>query len=54
MKKLKYLGRLLGEISAYAWKRKVWWLVPLVLILIVFSLLISVGQFSVPFLYTLF
>ncbi|MDH3327701.1 MAG: DUF5989 family protein [Desulfobulbaceae bacterium] len=54
MRKLKYLGRLLGEMCGYSWKHKVWWLVPLVLILIVFAFLISVGQISAPFLYTLF
>ena len=54
MIKLRYLGRLLGDIFGYAWKYKTWWLIPLVLVLIVFGLLIAVGQNSIPFLYTLF
>lgn len=54
MKKLKYLGRLMGEIWGYAWKHSAWWLIPLVLILIVFALLIGVVQNSIPWMYTLF
>ena len=54
MRKLKYLGRLFRDLSGYAWRHKVWWVVPLVLVLLVFAWLISIGQISVPFLYTFF
>lgn len=54
MRKLKHLGKLLSELCSYSWKHKVWWIVPLVLVLVIFAFLISVGQVSAPFIYTLF
>ena len=54
MRTVKYMGRLFGELFAYAWQNKAWWLIPLVLILVVFGVLIAIGQTSVPFIYTLF
>lgn len=50
----KYLGRLLKEIAGYAREHKAWWLIPLVLILILFSLMILAGKgVTLPFIYTL-
>jgi hypothetical protein len=47
---------ILGELLAYLWKRKLWWLLPMVVALILFALLLAFAQGSavVPFIYTLF
>jgi hypothetical protein len=52
--KLRYFGRLLGEVWGFAWENKAWWLVPTVLVLLVLGLLIFTGQAAAPFIYTLF
>jgi hypothetical protein len=52
--KLRYLGRLLGEVWAFAWHNKAWWLIPTFLILLVLGFLIVSGQTVAPFIYTLF
>ncbi len=47
---------ILGELLAFLWKRKLYWMIPLVVTLLVFALLIIVGS-SGPagaFIYTLF
>ena len=46
---------LLGEFFAMMKENKKWWLVPIVLILLVFGLLIILGATgAAPFIYTLF
>ncbi len=59
MKILKSIGSRLGvvgEMFTYLWKRKLWWLMPMVFILVVFGLLMVFAQASgiAPFIYTLF
>ncbi len=55
MRAFKYLGRLLKESAGYASENKAWWMVPLILVLLLFGLLILVMQgASLPFIYTLF
>jgi hypothetical protein len=54
MRRLGHLGRLLGEIWAFAWQNKAWWLVPLVVVLLIVGALIATGQVAAPFIYTLF
>ncbi len=46
----------LGELLAFLWKRKLYWMLPMVITLIVFALLILIGGSSPlsPFIYTLF
>ena len=46
----------LGELLAFLWKRKLYWMLPMVITLIVFALLIVVGGSTPlsPFIYTLF
>ena len=46
----------LGELLAFLWKRKLYWMLPMVITLIVFAVLIAVGGSSPlsPFIYTLF
>jgi drug/metabolite transporter superfamily protein YnfA len=53
-----FISRLgiLGELLFFLWKRKLWWLIPMVIILVLFGLLLVLTQSSVvaPFIYTLF
>ena len=45
-----------GEILTFLWKRKLWWLIPMVVILLIFGLLLVFANASgvAPFIYTLF
>jgi hypothetical protein len=45
-----------GEILVFLWRRKLWWLIPMVTVLILFGLLLVFAQASAvaPFIYTLF
>ncbi|MGD0945912.1 MAG: DUF5989 family protein [Candidatus Binatia bacterium] len=45
-----------GELMAFLWQRKLWWLIPMVLVLLVFGGLMVTAQSSAlgPFIYTLF
>jgi hypothetical protein len=45
-----------GLMLAYLWKRKLWWLMPIVTVLLLFGLLIVFAQATAvgPFIYTLF
>lgn len=54
MRFLKYLGRLLKEFAGFAWHNKVWWIMPVVLVLLLMAMLIVLGQTTAPFIYTLF
>ena len=46
----------LGELLGFLWKRKLYWLIPMILTLLVFALLIILGSAGgiAPFVYTLF
>lgn len=46
----------LGELLAFLWKRKLYWMLPMVITLLVFALLIMLGSASPAgaFVYTLF
>ena len=45
-----------GELLGFLWQRKLWWLIPMVLVLLLFALLIVFASTSGigPFIYTLF
>ena len=45
-----------GELMSYLWRRKLWWMLPMVTVLVIFGILIVVGTTSGvgPFIYTLF
>ncbi|MFA4855697.1 MAG: DUF5989 family protein [archaeon] len=51
--KMAYLAKEMGN---FVWKKKLWWLAPIVIMLIIVSLLIIFSQSSVlsPFVYALF
>ncbi len=47
---------IMGELLRFLWARKLWWLIPMILALLVFGVLIILGASGVlsPFIYTLF
>lgn len=54
MGKLQHVGALFNELWQFARQNKAWWIIPTVLVLLVFSILIFTGQSVAPFIYTLF
>lgn len=54
MRRLGYLGSLLGEIIQFARQNKVYWIVPFILVLGLVVLLVVTSQSAAPFIYTLF
>lgn len=53
-----FFGRLgvLGELLQFLWERKLYWLVPMIIVLLIFGALIvfSSNPATQPFIYTLF
>lgn len=47
---------ILGELLRFLWKRKLWWLIPMIVVLVLFAVMLVFAQGSVvaPFIYTLF
>ncbi len=47
---------IMNELMAFLWERKLWWMMPMVLTLLLFGLLIIFAESSAvaPFIYTLF
>jgi len=54
MRFLRHLGTLLREVWAFARQYRMWWLVPLVLLLLAIALLVVGVSTISPFIYTLF
>lgn len=54
MRKLRYVGTLLKDTLEFAREEKAYWLVPLVLVLLLFSFVVVNSQTSLPYIYTLF
>ena len=46
----------LGEVLTFLWQRKLWWMIPMVTVLLLFGLLLVFASSSgvAPFIYTLF
>jgi len=53
MGRLRYSGTLLKHLIRFAAENKVYWIVPLVLVLGLLAFVIFTGQASTPFIYTL-
>jgi len=49
-------GGVLGEVLQFLWARKLWWLIPMVSVLLMvgFLLVVSSASPAAPFIYTLF
>jgi uncharacterized membrane protein len=45
-----------GELLHFFWQRKLWWLIPMIVVLLFFGILMIIAQGSAiaPFIYTLF
>ena len=54
MRFLRHLGKLLADLFGFARQNKIWWIVPLVLLLLVVGVLIVGVSTISPFIYTLF
>ena len=59
MQALREMGGKLGiaaELLAYLWRRKMWWMIPVVSVLLIMGLLIAFGTATGvgPFIYTMF
>ncbi len=46
----------IGELMRFLWARKLWWMIPMIVALILFGILIILGSTGVlsPFIYSLF
>ena len=55
-KQIKGYGSIVGELMGFLWKQKLWWLIPALVVLLVFGLLLLFAQSTplAPFVYTLF
>ena len=53
---LRGIAGTLRELFQYLWKRKLWWLMPMIVVLLLFVVLIVLGSTAGvgPFIYTLF
>jgi hypothetical protein len=47
---------IVGELFSFLWKRKLWWLIPMIVVIVLFAMLLIFAQGSpvAPFIYTLF
>jgi len=47
---------ILGELLAFLWQRKLWWLIPMIVVIVLVGVLLIFAQGSAvaPFIYTLF
>jgi len=47
---------IMGELLLFLWQRKMWWLLPMVMVLLLFAVVLVAAQGSAvaPFIYTLF
>lgn len=52
-----FFGRMgvLGELMSYLWKQKLYWMIPMVVVLVVFAVIIILGSNPVtaPFIYSI-
>lgn len=53
---IKRRAKIVGELFTFLWQRKLWWMIPIIVVLLLFGLLIFFTQSSAvaPFIYTLF
>lgn len=56
LNQLKNRFSIMGELMTFLWARRLWWMIPMVIVLLAFGLLIIFTQSSAlaPFLYPLF
>ncbi len=56
VRRMKSGSSVMGELFQFLWQQKLWWLIPMVTVLLVFGLLLLFAQSTpiAPFIYTLF
>ncbi len=56
IKKMQERFGILGELLAFLWSQKLWWMIPMILVLVIFALILLFGQSAgiAPFLYPMF
>jgi len=56
IRRLASRSSVIGELFRFLWRERLWWLLPMVTILLLFSVLLFFAQTSpiTPFIYTLF
>ncbi len=56
VKSVAYKFGIVGELFAFLWRRKLWWLIPIVVVLLLFGVLVIFGSSLpiAPFIYSLF
>lgn len=56
LQSIKTRGRIVGYLFRFLWQNKLWWMIPLVAVLLGFFILLIVGQSSPlgPFIYAIF
>ncbi len=52
--RLRHVTKVLRDLVRFAAENKLWWIVPLVIVLGLLALVIFTGQAVTPFVYTLF
>lgn len=53
MGRLRHSGKLLKDIVGFAAKNKVYWMAPLVIVLVLLGVVIATSQAATPFIYSL-
>ena len=56
LRKLQLNSGIVGDLFAFLWRRKLWWLIPIILVMLIFGFLIALGTATGlgPLIYTLF
>ena len=56
LRSLKSRTSVVGELFGFLWRQRLWWLIPMMIVLLVFGLLMLFAQSSpiAPFIYTIF
>ncbi len=56
VKTVRIVAQTISELLHYFWKQKLWWMIPMLIVLLIFGLLILFAQSSplAPFIYPLF
>ena len=54
--RLTHRFSIIGELFQFLWQQRLWWLIPMITVLLLFGLLLLFAQSSpiAPFIYTLF
>jgi hypothetical protein len=55
-RKLKLNSGIVGDLFAFLWRRRLWWLIPIIAVMLIFGFLIALGTATGlgPLIYTLF